>query len=54
MIKVFKINDLIRYLIRILIPISVLLIVVQTVSNKKLNFQTNISIKSEALFECIT
>lgn len=36
MIKVFKIRDLIKYIIRILIPITVLLIVMQVVSNEKL------------------
>lgn len=54
MIKVFKINDLIRYLIRILIPVSVLLIIIQTVSKNKVNFQANISINSEPLFNCIS
>lgn len=54
MIKVFRIKDLIKYFIRVLIPIVVLLIILQTFSKQKNNSQ-NISLKTQKpLIGCIS
>ena len=54
MIKVFRISDLIKYFIRILIPIIILLIIMQVVSNQNLSKQVGSSIKQEALLNSIS
>ena len=54
MIKVFRISDLIKYFIRILIPIIILLIIMQVVSNQNLAKQVESSIKQEALLNSIS
>ena len=54
MIKVFRIKDLIKYFIRVLIPIVVLLIILQTFSKQKNNSQS-ISLKTQKpLIGCIS
>ncbi len=54
MIKVFRISDLIKYFIRILIPIIILLIIMQVVSNQNLAKQVGSTVKQEALFNSIS
>ena len=54
MIQVFKINDLIKYFIRILIPIFVLLIVLQVVSNPKLAKDISSNIEEKAMINVIS
>ena len=54
MIKVFRISDLIKYFIRILIPIIILLIILQVVSNQNLAKQVESSMNQEALLDSIS
>lgn len=54
MIKVFRISDLIKYFIRIIIPIIILSIILQIVSNQNLAKQVESSIKQEALLNSIS
>ncbi len=53
MIKVFRAKDLIKYLIRVLIPVFVLFVVLQTVSNNKIKIDRRTS-SNKALISCIT
>ena len=54
MIKVFKAKDLIKYSIRVLIPIVVLMFVLQTVSKQKVKLDA-VSYTNDKLFiGCIT
>ncbi len=54
MIKVFKAKDLIKYFIRILIPVFVLFIVLQTVSKNKVNIEHISTTSDKALTKCIS
>lgn len=54
MIKVFKAKDLIKYLIRVLIPVFVLFVVLQTVSNNKIKIDRVSKSSNKALINCIT
>ena len=54
MIKVFRIKDLIKYFIRVLIPIVVLLIIMQTISKQKVSSKDVALSTSKPLLSCIS